>query len=110
VSRSGSFARQEALTQSQDLSGGPEGRYQKGTSAAFIAMDGMYAGFAGAKTGANLTKDNQPWPSACALHLGFGFLRRSTSCIPAVVHPSGRAESICHYSKVPKLHIFQYQW
>jgi hypothetical protein len=32
-------------------------------------MDGMYAGFAGAKTGANLAKDNQPWPSACALHL-----------------------------------------
>ena len=62
---------------------------------------------------ANLAKDNQPWPqraprvkrvpwvSACALHLGFGFLRRSTSCIPAVVHPSGHAESICHYSEVP---------
>jgi hypothetical protein len=78
-------ARQEALTQSLDLSGGPEGRDQKGTSTAFIAMDGMYAGFAGAKTGANLAKDNQPWPSACALHL----------------HPSGRAESICHYSEVP---------
>jgi hypothetical protein len=55
---------------------------QKGTSVAFIARDGMYAGFAGAKTGANLAKDK--WPSACALHLGFGFLRRSTSCITAM--------------------------
>jgi hypothetical protein len=35
------------------------------------------------------------------LHLGFGFLRRSISCIPAVVRPSGRAESIWHYSEVP---------
>jgi hypothetical protein len=52
-------------------------------------MDGMYAGFAGAKIGASLAKEK--WPSVCALYLGFGFLRRSTSCIPAVVHPSGRA-------------------
>jgi hypothetical protein len=55
---------------------------------------------------ASLAKDNQPWPSACALHLGFGFLRRSTSCIPAVVHPSGRAESIGHYSRVPQTNAF----
>jgi hypothetical protein len=57
-------ARQEVLTQSLDLSGGPEGHI------CHVA---------------NLAKDNQPWPSACALHL----------------HPSGRAESICQYSEVP---------
>ena len=35
----------------------PCGRGLKRTFTAFIATDGMYAGFAGAKTGAKLVKD-----------------------------------------------------
>jgi len=35
----------------------PSGRALKCTFAAFIATDGMYTGFAGAKTGAKLVKD-----------------------------------------------------
>jgi len=47
----------KVITPSTDKPVSPEGRVLKRTFAAFIATDGMYAGFAGAKTGANLVKD-----------------------------------------------------
>ena len=87
-------ARLGMITRSLDSSVSPEGVSAtnavntwngwydlKHASAAFIATDGMYAGFAGAKTCANLAKDNQPWPSICALHM----------------HASGHAEAASNY-------------